>query len=213
MPCFLPRMTKPAAPTSVFCRSLALAHGCPPALLRLWACHWSRSSSASSCASACASLLQPPRATAPYCDHSLICPCGGNRVKRHNRLRTPPPSLRVLRPPVSLQRRRSLASSQLALLNWVFARRGALPLRKDVARQTFTSRSGAYMDPQHSTSPSPAGSAETCLRPLPLTAHGYAQPMRTASASTNRPSPGMRPRGSNSCPLWSRLAVGGGRQP
>ena len=46
---------EPAAPTSVFCRSLALAHGCPPALLRLWACHWSHSSSASSCASACAS--------------------------------------------------------------------------------------------------------------------------------------------------------------
>ena len=101
-----------------------------------------------------------------------------------------------------------LASSQLALLNWFPATsQGRHPA------DVYVPQWGLYMHPQHSTLQSPAGSVETCLPPLPLTACGHVQPSRTASAFTNRPSPSVRPGGSNSCPLWSRLAVGGGRQP
>ena len=85
---------RPCVPFFACCSSPALGRGCKPALSKPSAFLLTPAFFASCSASDSASLLLPQRTTVP-CAMGLrigsaitrVCPCGGDRTKRHNRLR------------------------------------------------------------------------------------------------------------------------------
>ena len=86
--CPSPLPAKQSGPTCGFCSNPVLVRGCPPARPRHWGCTW-RPPSFRFC-SACGSGFCPlcDGTADRFGDHARACPCGGDRVKRHNRLRT-----------------------------------------------------------------------------------------------------------------------------
>ena len=134
-------------------------------------------------------------------DHCLVCPCGGDRTKRHNLLRNSV-SISPL-PLVSTQNSKSQGSFSLAPWRVLSQKMGFDQLRLTPGGlRTSTCHGGAAAPPLRWTSPLPVAFA---ISPRPSRTRALqSRSTKTSNATTCPPNASARTRASPLLPWWSK---------